>query len=237
MIRKFYEKSELWFSIVCIIIYVMVMGNLQANFGTDSIYTMLGLLAIVLALISFIVRNGLQNKYGLVKAHNTRRYLYFIPLALITSVNLWNGIELHYDLSGQLIAVTAMALSGIAEELIFRGLLFRAIEKDNVKHAVIITSITFGIGHIVNLFTGEQTLETLLQVCYAIAIGFAFAMTFLKSGSILPCIFAHSLINTTAEISGEGNTIIMYIQVLFLIVVSASYAIYLFKLRKEQQMK
>lgn len=29
--KKFYEKSELWFSITWIIIYVAIMGNLRNN--------------------------------------------------------------------------------------------------------------------------------------------------------------------------------------------------------------
>ena len=37
----------------------------------------------------------------------------------------------------------------------FRGLLFTAIAKDNVKSAVVISSVTFGIGHIINLFNGS----------------------------------------------------------------------------------
>lgn len=40
---------------------------------------------------------------------------------------------------------------GFLEEIIFRGILYKSIEKDNKKLAIIISSVTFGIGHIVNL--------------------------------------------------------------------------------------
>ena len=48
-----------------------------------------------------------------------------------------------------------MLCVGFWEEVIFRGLLFQAIAKDNIKSAVIISCVTFGIGHIINLFNGS----------------------------------------------------------------------------------
>ena len=44
--KKFYEKSEIWFSITWIILYVVVMGNLRNNFGDESPYSLLGVLII-----------------------------------------------------------------------------------------------------------------------------------------------------------------------------------------------
>ena len=48
-----------------------------------------------------------------------------------------------------------MLCVGFLEEVIFRGLLFTAIARNNIKSAVIISSVTFGIGHIINLFNGS----------------------------------------------------------------------------------
>lgn len=231
MLKKFYEKSEIWFSVSAIVVYVFVMGNLKANAGTESIYSLLGILVISGTLLGFILMNGLSEKYGLNKATDIRQYLYFIPLLLIASVNLWFGIQLHYDLTHQIIALATMILTGFAEELIFRGFLFRAIEKESLNRAIIISSVTFGAGHIINLLTGEATADTFFQMFYAIAIGFAFVMVFCRSGSIIPCIITHSIINATAELSVESSQVAMYIQVVFLIVVAGSYAVYLFRLR------
>lgn len=58
---------------------------------------------------------------------------------------------MHYDLHHQIISVITMAIVGYVEEIIFRGFLYKAIEKDNVKQAIIISAATFGAGHIVNL--------------------------------------------------------------------------------------
>ena len=54
------------------------------------------------------------------------------------------------------------------------------MEKDNVKTAIIVSSITFGIVHIVNLLNGADLIPTLLQVYYAVAIGYMLVMVFYK---------------------------------------------------------
>jgi hypothetical protein len=39
----------------------------------------------------------------------------------------------------------------VIEEVIFRGFLFKALQKDKLSVAIIVSSVTFGFGHIVNL--------------------------------------------------------------------------------------
>ena len=51
--------------------------------------------------------------------------------------------------------ILSMLCVGFLEEVIFRGFLFRALAKENVNKAIIITSVTFGLGHILNLFNGS----------------------------------------------------------------------------------
>ena len=66
--------------------------------------------------------------------------------------------------------------------------------------------MTFGIGHIVNLINGSgaELPSNLLQVTYAIAIGFAFVMIYYKTKSLLPCIFTHSIFNGLSAFSNEA---------------------------------
>ena len=44
--KKLYKKSEITFAILWIVIYTVVMGTLQNNFGLDSLWHMVGLIAI-----------------------------------------------------------------------------------------------------------------------------------------------------------------------------------------------
>ncbi|MGN0609277.1 MAG: CPBP family intramembrane glutamic endopeptidase [Oscillospiraceae bacterium] len=235
--KKFYEKSEIWFAAAWIIIYVVAMGNLRNNFGDESLYSMLGVLIIAVILTVFIVKNKLTEKYGLVRCSEGKKYLYYIPFILLCTVNLWFGVALHYDLQHQIIAVVTMALVGYVEEIIFRGLLYKAIEKDSVKQAIIISAVTFGAGHIVNLLTGHGSVDTVLQMAYAIAVGFAFVMCFYKSGSLLPCIVTHSVIDITSKfsnhnISEQTEQFWNYGATAFIILVAGGYALYLRKINK-----
>lgn len=51
--------------------------------------------------------------------------------------------------------------------------------KENVKRAMIVSALTFGIGHIVNLLNGAEFVSTIMQVCYAVCLGYLFVVIFL----------------------------------------------------------
>lgn len=236
--KKLYEKSEIWFSVAWIIVYVVLMGNLCNLFGDESLYSMLGVLIIAAALTVFLIKNKLTEKYGLALWTDSKKYLFFLPFVLLCTVNLWFGVRMQYRPGQQIVAVTTMALAAYVEELIFRGLLYRAIEKDSVKQAIIISAVTFGAGHIVNLLTGQGSLDTVFQMGYAIAVGFAFVMVFYKSGSLIPCAVTHAIINITSKfanhnISERSETLWGYGSFLFIVLVAGGYALYLRRVPKE----
>ena len=229
--KKLYEKNEVLFAVFWIVVYTVAMGNLR-NLGDDSPYMMAGLIVISVLMFLFIRKNGLMEKYGLSAwAGNNRAMLWFLPLWIIASFNLWNGASARYPMPGQIFAVVSMAFVGFAEELIFRGFLFKAMLKDgSVRTAVIVSSLTFGMGHILNLFTGHELGETLVQVAFAIAYGFIVTMAFYKSGSLLPCILSHSLTDVFAKFAVEGSSPWLNWAVHILtLVMAAAYCIYLAK--------
>ena len=125
-------------------------------------------------------------------------------------------------------AAVMMAFVGFAEELIFRGFLFKAILKSgSVKKAVIISSVTFGLGHILNLLNGQDFVETLVQVVFAVAVGFVFTMVFYKGGSLWPCILAHSLIDVTSVFSSGEAPVLEWIIHIAVFILAAGYCLYL----------
>ena len=117
---------------------------------------------------------------------------------------------------------------GFIEELIFRGFLFRMMEKTNVRSAMIVSALTFGIGHVVNLLNGAELIPTLMQICYATATGYLFVVLFYKSKSLIPCIVTHCLVNSLSVFNVE-NTLSIYIAPVFLTVVPLAYAVYIHK--------
>ena len=103
--------------------------------------------------------------------------------------------------------IILMICVGFLEELIFRGFLFEAMAKDNMKSAIAVSSITFGIGHIINLFNGHgmNFTEVIIQIVMAVAMGFLLVMVYLRSGSIIPCMVTHAAFNITGAFSNEQN--------------------------------
>ena len=228
---KLYKKSEILFAILWILLYTVPMGNLR-NLGDDSPYMMIGLIVISALMFLFVWKNGLLEKYGLSAwAKNSGRMLWFFPLWIIASLNLWGGVAPKYPLPGLIFAAVSMALVGFAEELIFRGFLFKAMLKDgNVKAAVIVSSVTFGLGHIMNLLTGHEFVETLVQVVFAVAFGFIVTMVFYKSGSLLPCILTHSLTDVFSLFAaGESSSAQNWAAHAVIFVLAVVYCVYLSK--------
>ena len=102
------------------------------------------------------------------------------------------------------------------------------MRKDSLKAAVIVSSVTFGIGHIINLINGSgaQILPNLLQIVYATAAGFMFVMMYLKTDSLIVCIAAHGLFNAISVFADESNvaTEMRILTCALLTVITGAYA-------------
>jgi len=230
--KKLYEKNEILFAVFWIALYTVSMGNLR-NLGDDSPYMMLGLMVISALMLLFVRKHGLMEYYGLAGwAGNSRAMLWFLPLWIVASCNLWGGVTPGYPAPGLIFAVVSFALVGFAEELIFRGFLFKAMLRDgSAKTAIIVSSVTFGLGHILNLFTGHELAETLVQVVFAVAVGFVFTMAFYKSGSLLPCILAHSLVDVFSVFASDSaSPLLNWIGHAVIILLAIVYCLYLARL-------
>jgi membrane protease YdiL (CAAX protease family) len=117
---------------------------------------------------------------------------------------------------------------GFIEELIFRGFLFKMMAKSNVKSAIIVSALTFGMGHIINLLNGADLIPTLIQICYATSIGYLFVIIFHKTKSLIPCIITHCLVNSLSVFNIENN-LSLYIAPMVLTIIPLAYAIYINK--------
>ena len=226
--KKIFEKNETLFCILLIVVYVIVNSYCIQNFGMCDYRAAIINTVFSIFLIAIMIVLKRIKYYGLTKVKNLKEYLYFFPLLIISSVNIWNGININNSKEEIIFYILTMINVGFIEEIIFRGFLFKMMEKSNLKRAIIVSSITFGIGHIINLLNGADFISTLLQVCYAIAIGYVFVTIFSKSKSLVPAIISHQLINTLAIFNVENRNS-EYIISIVLIIVSVSYAIYINK--------
>lgn len=243
--KKLFEKNEVTFAIVLIVVYVLT-GSVAINIDTAGTWIPQFIASAVMAAVigAFAVRNGLSRHLGLCAPEvPAAKMLMYIPLLLVACRSVLAGVGTDGSTAALITRTLHMLLVGFIEEVIFRGFLFRGIARDNMKRAVIISSLTFGIGHIVNLLNGSDIADNLRQIVYAVAVGFMLVVILLRTGSIIPCIVFHSLNNMLTgfadghimrDIFGSraGDMILLCVG----LVVASGYTVYLWKALPEREL-
>lgn len=239
--NKIYKKNEVTFAIICIVIYVVgssIMESVAESIGIDKLPSMIFHIVYTAVLLIWLKKNDLFERYGLVKPkYKLYKAWFFLPLIIVACSKIFFGMTLKYSLSETIFYFVSMVCVGFLEEIIFRGFLFLGMAKDNIKTAIIVSSITFGIGHIVNLFNGQDTVKTLLQIVFAVAAGFSLVALFYKGKSLIPCIIFHSLNNALSAVSDEKASVRffgsaeneMFIGIGISVILLVIYSIYLMR--------
>ena len=228
--RKFYENKPVLFAVLWIVAYVVLMAPLRGSYGDGSLQMLLGLVAISAAMLSVIRLLGIEKELGMTRwLQNGKKLFWLLPMWVLSTGNLWGGAGLRYDGITTVMAVLSFLLVGVAEEIVFRGFLFNGMKKTgSLTVAIVVSAITFGMGHIVNLLTGHATAETLVQMVFAVAWGFLLTFAYLKGGSLLPCIVIHGLIDVFS-VFARDNEVAHWAYVIATVAVAVVYCLYLRK--------
>ena len=131
-----------------------------------------------------------------------------IYVVVTFAVSMMFGYELNIKPLTSVIIFSSLG-AGLGEEFIFRGVLISTLmrqwkDQNKFRSAAVLSGIVFGLIHATNVFAGADPLRTLLQVIGAVGIGIMFTAVYLRSGSILPCMFYHTLHDIIA-IAGESE--------------------------------
>ena len=241
--NRLYKKNEITFAVIMIVIYVVGTGASEALAqitGTGNFAPAVFHFSFAALILFWIKRNGLMEKYGLVlPKYNVAKAWFYLPLAIVACSCLAFGIVIRFSPLETVLYLTSMITVGFLEEILFRGFLFVGIAKENLRNAIIVSSLTFGIGHITNLLNGQPLLETLMQIAFAVSVGFALVAIFYKGKSLIPCIVFHAVNNslsafekTNAEIAASysmSEEQFEMILVAVFIVLMAVYSIGMYK--------
>lgn len=226
-----------WIIAYCVL--ASVGDNLSSEIGVSKVITLPILIILSVMLYLFVKKNGLGEKYGLCKPQvPASKMLYYLPLIVLLTANFWFGVKMNASPIETVLYMLSMLCVGFLEELIFRGFLFNAMAKNGVRSAIIVSSLTFGIGHIINLINGSgaELLPNLLQVVYAVAVGFAFVMIYYKTKCLLVCIATHSLFNAASAFANETITDTQnVISAILISLIAAAYAVYIAVMVKDNE--
>ena len=97
--KKLYEKNELTFAIVWIVVYCVLqsLANplnkvIGIQYAASAVFCVLQ----AVILFTFIRKSGVQKWYGLCKSPVPAwRFLYYASLVILASGNPWNGVALN----------------------------------------------------------------------------------------------------------------------------------------------
>ena len=123
-----------------IVSYVALMSlgeNLSRQIGVEKCLTAPLAAGFAAALWLWVRRRGWAVRCGLCAFQGRAGdYLYFLPLAAMASVNLWQGVTLRLSPVETALYLLGMLCVGFVEEVIFRGLLYTALKQENAKRAM-----------------------------------------------------------------------------------------------------
>lgn len=176
--------------IIWLVIYGLLVRFLAAPYQLPALTAYCAVLFVFLCVRGQRRPNGLQ-----LPICPGKQLLLMLPLLSIACWNLMAGRGIApAEISAGALLFTLLTV--FLEELFFRGWLPRKI---GGKHPLAVSSVLFGMLHLVNLTQGIDLAHCLLQAMGAACFGLSAALFTALYSSILPAVVIHFLINITAS--------------------------------------
>ena len=218
--HKFVEKFPVVAAILMAIFWMLLFEIIEViiNFGIHMVISgydvatgPVGLFAgaaITLVLYKWWFRPEFE---GMLKGDLPLGFLLgLIELGYVLISYVPNLIDGSFSIKPLTLTILFVSLTaGIKEEVVFRGVIISTLMRqwkgrNLFRQAALVSGIVFGLIHAANIFAGADPLQTLFQVIGSVGVGFIFAAVYLRTGSILPCMFYHALHDIIA-IACESN--------------------------------
>lgn len=207
---------------------IRVIGiALKALFPNDNAIPALGLVAEIFCIIIVFIILICTHKQNILKG----TILSFLR-GISAGGFLCGLIAVHliaffiYDFSGEkvlpisniMIFVFSMLVTGFAEEIIFRGIIYNTISecfdihsKKNIYISLCLSSIIFGMMHISNIFSGVSIIGSIVQAVCAFGVGLYFNAIYIRCNNIWSVIILHGLNDIAASLNagvlGESDMV------------------------------
>ena len=174
---------------------------------------------VILVPICLLMRRDKEkpNDLGFTKDKLFMQVLIGVILGLVTSITLSVTISLagqrqfFYGVSGSIehlpsagaLAFSlfeAIILTGLVEEVVFRGYLYKKMMdiKNSKWLTIVVTALLFGLMHIVNVLNATELKDILLGIISPMVFGFIYGIcrAYLKNCSLTSLIICHGVHNT-----------------------------------------
>ena len=210
MIKKWEEKFPILFSIAVLVLFDVVTGVIGWIIGSlvtiDGYYLqvaaseLLGAIAAaVLLILSGRGKTVFKSRKGFFKSLFVGMYEIVLIILAFLGIAAQNPSESLEPIGNIVIFIGCMLLVGIAEEVLFRGLITDCIlakygkDRKGVILAVAVSGLIFGSAHLINIFLVDTNpAGVFIQVFQAAALGMFFGAVYMRTHNIFAVIFLHA---------------------------------------------
>ncbi len=194
----------------------LVLEPLVPSLTLDGIGLVLNwtLVVLTLALVAWL---GWWDEIRLTRRVNRRGLVYLLPLAAmvalpavfglsIPEVSLFEGALLP-PWASLLVIVLGVALgAAVFEEILYRGVLLRALEPRGKLFAGVVTATAFGLTHVSKIILGGSLAEWLPSMLIIIPLGVGLAAVAFRLESIWPLVVWHFAYDVTSLLAAGQST-------------------------------
>lgn len=231
---KFGSRHPIVFSLLAIILIIIVIKLLDIGLVYLKLSALATRIIIEAVFCGYVVllltRLAWWREAGFKQPLTSRKLLAYLPLLFLPiAVPILSGFKVAS--AGQTIQFAIFVLMvGFAEEGLLRGFALRAMLPSGLMRAALLSSLFFGIGHLINVWQGASLPATIIQVIYTILLSIGFAGARLFTGTIWPAIVVHALIDFT-DAASRGFVLapprsLTLASVIAPIVITGLYALY-----------
>ncbi len=190
--------------------YVKMSSDLRETLGE----------AFRLAVLMVVIFAG--HMQGRIYASDRERFIHGLltglPILAIAAAQLVLSIvqaDPGYFSNTELVCATIVTytLTGIFEELLFRGVVLNAFQDAFAKKSaktiwmsLVLSALAFGLMHLTNLASGQNVVGTLMQVIEATAVGLCFGAVYLRCRNIWVVVILHALTDLSRAIGTNAQS-------------------------------
>ena len=205
-------------------------------------------LRILLAFLMIAVMkrtSGGEFTFGFNRENGKLSFWLAAPALIVAASNLVEysmaGLPFRASLGGVFYALLCGVAPGFFEEVACRGIPVGNMMqrwRENILRSVLASGIAFGLVHLINLLNGDLP-ATVLQVCYASAMGIFFGAVYVRTRSLWGPVIVHSIIDFTAFLFvGDPETSMF--QIISAVIITIFYTaagLYLIRREKREEIR
>jgi len=195
--KKFAEKYPFWFSLAFTVLIMQMLGVVTVVVGralgaAEQPVRVAAAAVTTLVPLVIVRRMGWWKDAGLVDT-TRNAYALTVPLIVMFWPLVYRG-TVQIGPQAAFVGLLAVLLTGISEEVVYRGLFIRAFLPRGRWQAVLVPAILFGAAHVVQSLGGGLPLQdNLIQMLNAFVIGILYGAVRLRVNNLWPLIVIHAV--------------------------------------------